>query len=82
MSVVGASAQANICRAFVWSGKYPSGICLVGKCPSGMRLVGEVPVGEESVGEMSVGNVPGNLLFWLKIEQSLVLIRYSLFCFL
>ena len=26
-----ASTQANICRAFVWSGKCPSGICLVGE---------------------------------------------------
>ena len=78
---MGASAQANICRVFAWSGKCPSGICLVGKFPSGMRLVGEVSVGEESVGEMSIGNVPGNLLFWSKIEQNLVLIRYILFCF-
>ena len=35
---MGASAQANICRAFVWSGK----------CPSGMCLVGEVSVGDVS----------------------------------
>ena len=68
---MGASAQANICRAFVWSGKCPSGICLVGdvsgrgsvrrgcvwsgKCPSGICLVGEMSVGEVSVGEESVG---------------------------
>ena len=63
-----ASTQENICPAFVWSGK----------CPSGMRLVGEVSVGEVSgrgsvrrgyvwlgkcpsgmcqVGELSVGEV-------------------------
>ena len=33
-----ASTQANICRAFVWSGK----------CPSGMCLFGEVSVGDVS----------------------------------
>ena len=55
---MGASAQANICRAFVWSGKCPSGICLVGKCPSGMCLVGEVSVGDASGrGSVRRGNV-------------------------
>ena len=58
------SSQGNICRAFVWPGKCPSGMCLVaemtvghssgrgcvwsGKCPSGMCLVGEVSVGDVS----------------------------------
>ena len=30
-----ASTQTNICRAFAWSGKCPSGICLVGKVSVG-----------------------------------------------
>ena len=56
----GASSQGNICRACIWSGKCPLGMCLVGvmsvghlsdwgvwsgKCPSGMCLVGEVSIG-------------------------------------
>ena len=48
---MGASAQANICRAFVWSGKCPSGICLVGEV-----FVGDVS-GRES--EVSIGDVSG-----------------------
>ena len=30
-----ASTQANICRAFVWSGKCPSGMCLIGELSVG-----------------------------------------------
>ena len=71
-----ASTQANICRAFVWSGKSfgdvsgresaRRGCVWSGKSPLGICLVGEisvgeVSVGEESVGEMSVGEVSGNL---------------------
>ena len=53
-----ASTQANICRAFVWSGKsfgdvsgrgsVRRGCVWSGKCPSGMCLVGEVSVGDMS----------------------------------
>ena len=66
-----ASTQANICRAFFWSGKCPSGICLVGEVSVGdvssggnVRLgcvwsrkcpSGMCLVGEMSVEEVSVG---------------------------
>ena len=66
-----ASTQANICRAFVWSGKCPSGMCLVGEVSvgdvsgresvrrgcvwSGKSPLGICLVGEISVGEVSVG---------------------------
>ena len=44
-----ASSQTNTCRAFIWSGKCPSGMCLVGKCPPGMCLVCQVNVRRGSV---------------------------------
>ena len=67
-----ASTQENICRAFVWSGKCLSGMCLVGEVSvgdvSGWENVhrgcawsGKCPSGMCLVGEMSVGDVSGNL---------------------
>ena len=66
-----ASTQANICRAFVWLGKCPSGMCLVGEVSvgdvsgresvrrgcvwSGTCPSGMCLVGEISVREVSVG---------------------------
>ena len=63
--------QASICRAFVWSGKCPLGICLVGEVSTGyvsgrgsvrrgcvwLRKCtsGICLVGKMSVGEVSVG---------------------------
>ena len=47
------SSQGNICRAFFWSGK----------CPSGMCLDGEVSVGEKSVGIMSVEDLTKSTSF-------------------
>ena len=68
-----ASNHANICRAFVWSGKCPSGMCLVGEMSvgdvsgwgsvrRGCVWLGKCPsglclVGEVFVGEESLGEM-------------------------
>ena len=58
MSIVGASTHANICRAFVWSGKCPSGICLVEEVSIGdVSGRGGVPRGSVLRGRVRRGNV-------------------------
>ena len=65
-----ASSQGNICRAFVWSGKCPSGMCLVGEMSVGHLSgrgnarwgcvwSGKCPSWMCLVGEGSVGDVSG-----------------------
>ena len=62
--------QASICRAFVWSGKCPLGICLVGEVSTGdvsgrgsVRRVcvwsGKCPSRMCLVGEMYIGDLSG-----------------------
>ena len=53
-----ASNQENICRAFVWSGKYPSGMCLVEEVSVGdLSGRGNVCRGSVRRGRVSRGNV-------------------------
>ena len=44
---------------FIWSGKRPSGMCLVGEMSIGEVSIREVSVGEMSVGKVSFGEVSG-----------------------
>ena len=65
MSVGDMSGRGSVRRGCVWSGKCPSGMCLVGEVSVGDvsgwgNVCREVSVGEESVREMSVGDVSGN----------------------
>ena len=64
------SSQGNICRAFVWSGKCPSRMCLIGEMSvghlSGRGNVrrgcvwsGKCPLGMCLVGEVCVGDETG-----------------------
>ena len=47
-------------KKFIWSGKRPSGMCLVGEMSAREVSVEEVSVGDVSVGEMSVGEMSGH----------------------
>ena len=61
-----ASSQGSICRAFVWFGRNVRwAFVWSGKCPSGMCLVGKVSIRDVSGrgrirGEMCVRDVSGN----------------------
>ena len=81
ISVGNLSGRGSVRRGYVWSGKCPSGMCLVGQVSIGMCLVGEmsvgeVSVGEESIGEMSVGDVSRNCL-WEKMPYVIFNLIFS-----